>query len=497
MPNLYGTKWGDPTFGTTGGTVTWSIAGGGEDINDFFSRYLYERTSRDPANFLRFNYTKVIEEAFAEWAKYGNIKFQQVPDGGGPAGFQDDGDIRIFFGALPGRTLGLGAFPNAFDHIGGDILLDVRTSYNTNRELFRTLVLHEIGHALGLDHVSRGSIMTPVLGLTRLQRDDRDAMRQLYGDPDIAPSLNIKGAGVYRLAAKNNDLIIQGNGQKNVIVGTSGNDTLDGGANNDRLIGGIGADDLRGGTGNDLLIGKSGADMLDGGDGFDTADYRSSASGIVLDMLQPAGTAGDANGDVLSNIERILGSNFGDTILGDNNDNHIFGMSGSDQLDGRGGNDSIRGFNGHDTLIGGTGEDTLKGESGNDLLQGGDDNDTIIGSRGNDTLEGGDGNDVLRGGGNNDVIEGGAGDDDLKGNLNGDVFIFADGHGNDTIGDFSTRGTAEVIDLSGVTALDDFDDVLAASTDTANGLLIDTGGGDSILLNNIRLSMLSDDDFLF
>ncbi|MEO3414730.1 matrixin family metalloprotease [Roseovarius sp. CAU 1744] len=497
MPNLYGTKWGDPAIGTTGGVVTWSIADGGENINDFFSRYYYEMNSRDPGRFLRFNYEKVIENAFAEWAKYGNIQFQQVPDGGGAAGSQDDGDIRIFFGPLPGRTLGLGAFPHPTNPIGGDILLDVRTSYNTNREMFRALVLHEIGHALGLDHVSRNSIMTPVLGLTRLQRDDRDAMRQLYGDPDIAPSLYIKGAGVYRLAAKNNDLIAQGNGRKNIIVGTSGNDTIDGGANNDRLIGGVGADELRGGTGNDILIGKAGADLMDGGEGFDTADYRSSAKGIVLDMLQPAGTGGDATGDVLSNIEKIIGSKSADTILADDNDNRIVSLHGWDLVDGRGGDDFISGFNGNDTLRGGTGDDTLHGEAGNDLLEGGADNDVIIGARGNDTLEGGDGDDVVRGGGNNDVIEGGAGNDDLKGNRNADVFIFADGHGNDTIGDFSTRGTAEVIDLSGVTALGDFADVLAASADTIDGLLIDTGGGDSILLNNISLNKLSADDFLF
>lgn len=492
MPNLFGTKWGDPTIGTTGGTVTWSIAGAFESLTSFgiFTRSVNGNT------FMNFNFRQEIENAFAQWAKFGNIKFQQVPDGGGPAGSNDDGDIRLFFGHLPGRTLGLGAFPSNTD-FGGDILLDVRNSYNTNREMFRGLVLHEIGHALGLDHVSSNSIMTPVLGLTRLQRDDRDGIRALYGDPDVAPSFTIKGFGVYRLAAKNNDLIVQGNGQKNIIVGTGGNDTLDGGANNDRLIGGLGADDLRGGIGNDVLMGRAGADMLDGGDGFDTADYRHSKTGIILDMLQPAGTGGDANGDVLTSIEKIVGSRRGDTILADDNDNRIVSLNGWDMVDGRGGNDFISGFFGNDTLIGGAGDDTLEGQVGNDLLQGGDDNDVLTGSRGNDTLEGGDGDDVLRGGFNNDVIEGGAGNDDLKGNQHNDVFIFADGHGNDTVGDFNVRSLSEFIDLSGVTALSDFTDVQAAATDTVNGLLIDTGGGDSILLSNISLSMLGADDFIF
>ena len=187
----------------------------------------------------------------------------------------------------------------------------------------------------------------------------------------------------------------------------------------------------------------------------------------------------------------------GDTILADNNDNRIVSLNGWDLVDGRGGNDFISGFFGNDTLIGGTGDDTLHGEGGNDLLQGGDDNDVLIGSRGNDTLEGGDGDDFLRGGFNNDVINGGAGNDDLKGNQNNDVFVFADGHGNDTVGDFNVRSRWEFIDLSGVTALGGFADVQAAATDTANGLLIDTGGGDSILISNVRLNMLGADDFLF
>lgn len=53
----------------------------------------------------------------------------------------------------------------------------------------------------------------------------------------------------------------------NLVVGTSGNDTLTGGTGNDVLIGGAGTDTLRAGTGRDLLLGGSGTDWLYGSTG--------------------------------------------------------------------------------------------------------------------------------------------------------------------------------------------------------------------------------------
>ena len=124
-------------------------------------------------------------------------------------------------------------------------------------------------------------------------------------------------------------------------------------------------------------------------------------------------------------------------------------------------------------------------------------NDTLNGNRGNDDLQGGDGDDRLIGGRDQDTLDGGAGNDVLQGSRSADIFVFADGHGNDKIIDFSTNNPAEVIDLRNVTALNDFSDVVAAATNTSKGVLIDTGGGDSILLKDVRFGMLEFDDFLF
>ena len=59
--------------------------------------------------------------------------------------------------------------------------------------------------------------------------------------------------------------------------------------------------------GNDTLIG--GADTLDGGDGTDTASYEGSSAAVTVSLVAGAtNTGGDAEGDTLSNIENLTGS---------------------------------------------------------------------------------------------------------------------------------------------------------------------------------------------
>ncbi len=84
----------------------------------------------------------------------------------------------------------------------------------------------------------------------------------------------------------NDDL--QGNGDNDSIVGGGGNDSLDGG-------GGGGRDTLEGGSGNDLLIGRSGEDTLIGGPGIDFYGYDDVADLAFAEFDMPIADQPAAN----------------------------------------------------------------------------------------------------------------------------------------------------------------------------------------------------------
>ncbi|MDQ1195402.1 cadherin domain-containing protein [Agrobacterium sp. SORGH_AS 787] len=266
------------------------------------------------------------------------------------------------------------------------------------------------------------------------------------------------------------------------IRGSAGSDTLKGGDGNDTLDGRGGDDVLQGGNGDDILIGGSGADQLDGGAGVDTADYSGSAVGITINLATGINTGGDAQGDTLISIEKIVGSAFADTMTGGAGDDIFLGGSGDDQLIGGAGNDRLEGGDGNDVLMGGAGSDTLIGGAGVDTanyatsqaavqidlaagtVAGGDAagdtlssiesltgsafNDTLRGDAGANRLEGGAGNDILEGRDGDDILIGGAGDDVLIGGAGADTI--QGGDGSDTI-DYSSSTAGVSVNLSSQT----------------------------------------------
>ncbi|UWQ35138.1 hypothetical protein K3555_21485 (plasmid) [Leisingera sp. M527] len=241
---------------------------------------------------------------------------------------------------------------------------------------------------------------------------------------------------------------LDGTGGDDLLSGEGGNDRLDGARGNDSLEGGSGADSLKGGSGDDLLDGGTGNDRLYGGGGSD----------------------------------RLKGSSGNDLLKGGSGDDRLYGGSGADSLKGGGGSD---------TLSGGGGKDQLKGQGGHDDLKGGGGNDSLKGGAGRDTLDGGKGRDQLSGQGGDDRLEGGKGHDLLSGGGGEDVFVFARGHGRDTISDF--RPGRDLIDLEGAAA-DGFADLDISRQD--GGALILTGSG-RIFLEDLNPGRLDADDFLF
>ena len=234
------------------------------------------------------------------------------------------------------------------------------------------------------------------------------------------------------------------------LVGSDFDDFLRANGHNNELDGGLGNDILFGSAGADILTGGAGADDLDGGTGMDTASYSGSASGVVADLSTGTGTGGDAQGDILANIENLVGSDHNDSLTGD------IGIN---------------------LLAGGAGIDVLVGGVGNDDLQGGANEDLLSGDAGNDRLDGGSGSDVLTGGLGNDTFVVGPGT-----GMDGDVIL------DFTIGE-------DVIDLSAfnVTGLAD----VALHPDGNGNAVVSMATGDCVILVGVDQSALSDSDFIF
>ncbi len=229
---------------------------------------------------------------------------------------------------------------------------------------------------------------------------------------------------------------IEGGVGNDVLLGRDGNDTLNGGDGGDTLGDGAGADDVDGGAGDDVILvaQDSDIDTLEGGAGTDTASYADWNSGIALDMSSSAGRFGD----VYSNIENVAGTNFSDTITGDDGENLLSGRGGDDVLDGGLGDDTLAGGAGADVLRGGAGTNTASyadAQSGVAVNLGGTgtggdaEGDTytgiqnIVGSDSGDQLQGDDNANHIAGGGGNDILLASGGGDSYDG---GDGFDIVD-----------------------------------------------------------------------
>lgn len=161
---------------------------------------------------------------------------------------------------------------------------------------------------------------------------------------------------------------LRGGSGQDVLEGGKGNDHLDGGAKSDFVEGkaghdvvegGSGADTLLGSNGNDELNGGTGADFIDGGGGIDLVTYTGAGGPVVVSLLDGTASGGNGN-DILTLIERILGSLFGDELTGDNGPNRVDGRAGDDLVSGVGGDDHLIGGSGTDTVFGGSGTDTCE-----------------------------------------------------------------------------------------------------------------------------------------
>ncbi len=268
------------------------------------------------------------------------------------------------------------------------------------------------------------------------------------------------------------------------VRGTSMDDTLTVGANNEEFI---------------RFRGLDGADTFNGhADSYDIADYRDDAdygglSGITVDLAAGTIVDGFENTDTVSSIDRVLGTEFSDSMTGGTEDVWFFGYGGDDALTGGSGNDVLVGGSGSNTLDGGEGEDDVAyfDTSFDDatLTQNDDGTVTVTGtdlqsdeafedtvsnieflmfedeslslaqvesntSSGDDTVGVGsgstDGDDVIETGGGDDVVNAGegddqifdtTGDDEINGGAGNDVGVSLSGNNSFNEDDTGTSAT--------------------------------------------------------
>jgi serralysin len=368
--------------------------------------------------------------AFEAWANVSNISFVETTG--------DDALIRIGansqagssgYAYLPSNQTGAG--------INSDIFLNGDAAYMLEPVAgtfgYETL-LHEIGHALGLDHPHEGTVLSSSLDTnantvmsyvtlsnnTTPQALDIAAITYLYGTSDgsafSASNLQIGSSSADVLGGSSSTDYIHGQGGADYIALGGGDDGSYAGSGNDTVLGGSGADLVYGNLGLDLLSGGAGNDTLFGGQNEGTsAPFRSGA----------------------------------------------------------------------DTLVGGDGLDVLYGNYGGDALLGGDSNDTLYGGQDDDTLSGGGGSDFLFGNLGNDLLAGGSGSD---------VFVMGSGQGADTISDFDTAADYVRIN-SGANGITSSADALALVSDVNGTAVLDLGGGNTVTFTGLSSSNMSVLDF--
>jgi hypothetical protein len=249
------------------------------------------------------------------------------------------------------------------------------------------------------------------------------------GDVDLSPDATEE----IRLIGGNDSDTIQAMGSRS---GDALVTNLHGGPGEDVLKAAGGEQVLRGGAGIDALWAGGNDDVIDGGKGRDSLTYLQSPRRVLVNLER--GVASGWGSDEIENVEAVVGSHYGDVLVGDDLPNDLFGRDGRDLIVPQAGNDTVFGGPGHDTLdlhtssagvkvdleegaVTGDGRDRIDGFADvlgtrfADRFIGSNGADEFRGLKGRDSALGRGGHDRLRGGRSNDRLLGGNGDDEVAG----------------------------------------------------------------------------------
>ena len=391
-----------------------------------------------------------------------NVAFTEVSGAADP-------DLNLGKVGMDGSTDGLGGFN--YTTAGGDLVsYDNFAVFSNTINLASNqlrLILHELGHALGLKHPFESdggngeldpaydNYKYTVMSYSGNPETSQDpdgfglfdilALQQRWGantstnsgdnrytGPRVAGVDVIwDSGGMDHLDASglDADVVLNLNGGSYSRFGSHEDVAIAFGVTLENASGGSGDDQLTGNGAANRLSGGAGNDTLQGGAGSDTAVFSAASSAISLGTLGDSLRISSEDGvDLIREVEvfqfadislilaQMQALAVGVFLRGDAGDDTLLGGVGNDRLLGEGGNDSLLGGNGTDTLNGGSGNDTIVGGDSTADLR-----DVIYGGSGRDVIDGGYGNDLVYGQDGNDTIAGGFGADDLQGQNGHDV----------------------------------------------------------------------------
>ena len=511
------------------GEPGWSSAlGQGFTVTYAFRADAPAQMPDDSGGFQEFNPAQIAQATLAlqAWSDVANITFVRVGAGtSGPAAYSDNATILFgdyttgedgaaAFGEFPGNT--------SFGSAAGDVWINSTLSYNaapTVGNYGGQVMVHELGHAIGLDHPSdynaEANVTLSYATDASYYEDDRQYSVMSYFSEsetggndgglysaaplmdDIAAAQLEYGANmttrtgdtVYGFNSNTGEpwFTITGTFQKAVFAvwDAGGNDTLDfSGYNQTQTI------DLRAGffssvgglTGNVSIAEGVTIENAIGGSGDDSITGNAANNSIVGGAGADTVMAGDGN-------DTINGGPGISYLRGENGDDSIQGGAGFDDINGNKGDDTIDGGSGgSDWLVGGQGDDSITAHAGQNILYGNLGNDTLHGGAGGDVIRGGQGDDSIVGGSGNDFISGDRGNDTMSGGAGADLFHSSQDAGIDKVLDFHLSEGDRVELDPGTTYT-----VSQVGADT----VIDMTGGNQMILVGVQMSTLTGTNWIF